>query len=149
MPNDRLHRKAAQGSTAAQIELGSSYLIGTDFEGNSFAQDYRQAEHWLRLAHHQGASTATFLLGTMYEEGKGVDRNIHEAIRLYEIAAAAGAYLPCLRLARLYAASVKNSMAEKGAATWYRKVLDYEGKVEDAGEMEEARNYLIMQYGEP
>lgn len=140
-----LHEKAARGFTLAQIELGHSYLIGMDSKGREFTRDYKQAMQWLEAAHNQGASTATFLLGTMHEAGKGVERNVGEAIRLYEIAANAGAYLPCLYLARLYAAEPSSINATEKAITWYRRTLDFEGEVEGDDEMEEARKYLSSQ----
>lgn len=142
---DSLHEKASRGLPSAQIELGHNYLTGMDSKGREFTRDYKQAMRWLEAAHNQGASTATFLLGTMYESGKGVERNVGEAIRLYEIAANAGAYLPCLYLARLYAAEPSSANATEKAIAWYRRTLDFEGEVEGDDEMEEARKYLSSQ----
>src|ERR1700761_6591298 len=108
---DEIHRLASKGFTACQIELGNGYLMGATVGGRTLPQDYAEARRWLEPAHEKGASTATFILGTMYEEGKGVSVNIRKAIEYYESAVARGAYLPCVRLARLYADSKGASLS--------------------------------------
>jgi TPR repeat protein len=139
---DEIWRRAEQGSTAFQIELGNGYLVGATVGGRKLPQDYAEARRWLEPAHEKGASTATVILGTMYEEGKGGPVDVAKAIEYYEIAVAQGAYLPCVRLARIYAQSRGVLHSPEGAAEWYKKVLTFDGQVDDEGEMGEARMFL-------
>src|SRR6267378_8002903 len=99
---DEIRQLAEQGLTACQIELGNGYLTGASVGGRKVPRDFAEAKRWLEPAHKKGASTATFILGTMYEEGKGVPVDVRKATKYYESAAAQGAYLRCVRLARLY-----------------------------------------------
>jgi uncharacterized protein len=133
---------AEKGRTAYQIQLGQSYLTGRDFDGSDFPQDYSEAMRWLKRAHDQGAFTATYLLGTMYEEGKGVPVDVPAAIVLYEQAVERGAYLPCVNLARIYAQGKGVPQSRSLAENWYRKVLSFKDEVDDVGEMQEAREFL-------
>lgn len=139
---DELKSKAERGLTPYLIELGHSYLTGLDYDGDEFPQDFAEAKYWLERAHEKGAHTATILLGTMYEEGKGAPVDITKAIELYEYAAERGAYLPCVYLARIYSQGKSVESSDKKAALWYQKVLSFEGEVDDEGEMDEAREYL-------
>lgn len=132
---------AEQGVTACQIELGNGYLVGASVAGRKLTQDFAEAMRWLEPAHRKGASTATFILGTMYEEGKGTPVDGGKAIEYYEAAASQGGYLPCVRLARIYAGKGAASSQDL-AARWYQKVLTFDGEVEDQGEMDEARAFL-------
>jgi TPR repeat protein len=139
---DEILELAEQGITACQIELGNSYLVGASVGGRKLTQDFAEAMRWLEPAHEKGASTATFILGTMYEEGKGVPVDVGKAIEYYETAAGQGAYLPCVRLARIYAQGESVAPSQDLAAKWYQKVLSFDGEVEDEGEMDEARAFL-------
>lgn len=139
---DELKAKAEKGLTPHQIELGHSYLTGVDYGGNKFTQDFTEAKYWLEKAHDKGAFTATVLLGTMYEEGKGIPADIPKAISLYEVAAQKDAFLPCVYLARIYAHGKGVPQSNDKAVEWYQKVLSFEGSVDEQGEMEEARKFL-------
>ena len=141
---EEMVRLAEEGLTPHQIQLGNSYLTGCDPEGNQFPQDYAEARRWLERAHEKGAFTATYILGTMYEEGKGVSVDVMKAIEMYERAAARGAYLPCVNLARIYAQGKGVSQSQQRAAEWYQRVLSFEKEVDDTGEMDEARKFLGM-----
>lgn len=139
---EELAAQAEKGLTPCQIELANCYLVGRDVNGNALPQDYFKAKHWLERAHEKGAFTATVMLGTVYEEGKGVSVDIPKAIELYELAVQRDAYLPCLYLARIYAVGKGVEQSQQLAAEWYQKVLFFEGKVDDQGEMDEAREFL-------
>jgi TPR repeat protein len=139
---DEIRNLAEQGATACQIELGNSYLVGASVGGRELTQDFSEALKWLELAHKKGASTATFILGTMHEEGKGVPLDIPKAIEYYEVAAGQGAYLPCVRLARIYAQGKGITPSADLAVKWYQHVLGFESEIEDEGEMDEARAFL-------
>jgi TPR repeat protein len=139
---DEIRRLAEQGLTACQIELGNSYLTGRDPNGNPCEINFELAKEWLERAHEKGASTATFILGTMYEDGLGVQSDVERAIELYVAAADRGAYLPCLHLARIYANGKGVPPSRSAAADWYRRVLAVESEVDAPGEMAEAREFL-------
>jgi TPR repeat protein len=49
--------------------------------------DYNEAVKWYRKAAEQTFDLAQILLGDMYEEGRGLERNRNEPIRLYRLAA--------------------------------------------------------------
>jgi len=83
---DEIRKLAEQGLTACQIELGNCYLTGTNVGDRKLPQDYAEARRWLGTAHKKGASTATFMLGTMYEEGKGLPVDVKKAIKYYKTA---------------------------------------------------------------
>jgi TPR repeat protein len=140
---DEIRQLAEQGLTACQIELGNGYLTGATVCGRKLPQNYTEARRWLEPAHEKGASTATFILGTMYEEGKGGPADVSKAIEYYEGAAARGAYLPCVRLARLYAHGHGVPRSAELAVRWYQKVLTFDSQVDDQGEMDEARAFLL------
>lgn len=140
--HEELLAKALRGLTPAQIELGHSYLTGKGPDGNPFPQDFGEAKRWFESAHERGAYTATVLLGSLYEEGKGVAVDMLKAIGLYEVAAQRGAYLPCLYLARIHAQGKGVPVSSEKAIAWYEKVLASEGTVDDQGEMTEAREYV-------
>jgi uncharacterized protein len=139
---EEIRQLAEEGITGCQIELGNGYLIGATVGGRKLVKDYAEARKWLEPAHKKGASTATFILGTMYEEGKGYLADVGKAIEYYENAVEGGAYLPCVRLARIYAGGIGIPASLEQAAHWYRKVLSFEGHVDDRGEMAEARKFL-------
>jgi TPR repeat protein len=142
MDSEEIKIRAEKGSTPMQIALGHSYLIGKDWDGNPIPVDYKAARIWIEKAASKGASTAIFLLGTLYEEGLGVEVNIDEAVSLYKKAAERGAYLPCVHLARIYANERNECHSKEEAATWYQRVLTFEGDVDGESEMAEAKAYL-------
>ena len=139
---DELIRLANTNRTPYMIELGHNYLKGHDYEGNEFPQDFSEAKKWLEKAHVKGATTASFLLGTMYEEGIGMPRDISKAIELYEFATQRGGYLAHLHLARIYA---KGDGVEKSpdlAAKWYKSVLNFGADEVGADHFEEAKAFI-------
>lgn len=138
---ERLKDRAMRGVTPIQIQLGYSYLTGVSPDGESFPQDYHEARYWLEKAHQKGAYTATVLLGTIYEEGKGVDVDIVKAIHLYKNAADQGAYLPCIYLARIYANGVGVNKSIDIANEWYERALRFEKNVDDEG-IKEAYDFI-------
>jgi TPR repeat protein len=116
--------------------------MGRDSDGNEFPQDFIKAKFWFERAHEQGAFTATVILGTMHEEGKGMPVDIRKAIELYELAARRGAYLPCLYLARIFAQGKGIEKSPQLAAEWYQEVLAFEDNSEDISEAREFLNHI-------
>jgi len=70
-----LKRAAKGGHMHAQCELGKNY------ESKS---KLRKAAKWYALAYEQGQAEAAYLLGAMFEGGRGVELSIPKAIELYQ-----------------------------------------------------------------
>lgn len=77
-----------------------------------------------RKAAEAGDASAQFTMGSRYEDGRGVDRDMKEAIDWYRKAAANGNVEALAYLGVIYdrGRGVKQDDAE--AATWYRKAAD-------------------------
>ena len=76
----RLQKRADAGDARAQV------LIGT----NKTEDDPKEAVRLLKLAAEQGLASAEAHLGRCYLEGRGIDQDASEAVRLWESAAAKG-----------------------------------------------------------
>ncbi|KAK1170532.1 hypothetical protein AOXY_G7420 [Acipenser oxyrinchus oxyrinchus] len=87
-------RAAAQGYALARIKIGDYhyYGYGTDVDYEAAVIHYRLA------AEQQGSAQAMFNLGYMYEQGKGLKKDIHLALRMYDMAVATSsdAHFPVL-----------------------------------------------------
>lgn len=66
---------AEKGNIPAQVQVGLSYAL---------ADKYEEAIEWFRKAAASGSSDAYIYLGMCYEEGLGVERDLKEALRLYD-----------------------------------------------------------------
>lgn len=78
-------KNAEKGDARAQLELGTSYLIG-----DGVPQDDVEAAKWCRKAAEQGLAEAQETLGTMYYNGTGVSEDYHEAAKWNRKAAEQG-----------------------------------------------------------
>lgn len=78
-------RAATRGHTAAQVTLGTMYLLGRGVPRNP-----ERAAEWYRMAADAGDAWAQFSLGKMYLGGNGVPRDLREGIRLQRLAAEQG-----------------------------------------------------------
>ena len=54
------------GDAKAQYELGRIYMVGL-----GVSQDYQQATKWYEGAAEEGFAAAQFMMGFLYEQGKG------------------------------------------------------------------------------
>lgn len=77
-----LAKKAADGDTDSQYELGLEYL-----NGNNLKQDYSLAIKWIRLAAEKRYPDACYSLGQIYDYGNGVAKDDAESFKWYLIAA--------------------------------------------------------------
>lgn len=68
--------QAGRGDAAAQTVLASSYSLGRD----GLIQDYSKAVYWHKKAADQGNATSQYLLGQLYNQGKGVRQDYNKAI---------------------------------------------------------------------
>lgn len=84
-----LEKAATKGKSSAQKDLGSLYLmINKDTE----------AELWLRKAAIQNEKDALFLIGFLYESGRGVNKDLEEAKKWFKKACDAGNEKGCEKL---------------------------------------------------
>jgi TPR repeat protein len=113
-----LRKAAGQGHLFAQANLACALLAGGSTRyaggeggpitiapwvpGSAYPPDEKEAARWLRAAAERGHVVAQYSLATLLEQGRGVERDLIGAVRLYEKAAAAE-FLPAfLNLAALY-----------------------------------------------
>ena len=99
-----LIQKAKKGERAAQYELALHYLFAKEFssDGMETPPDYPRAAHWMEQAAKQGDAKAQYLLGTLYERGRGVRPDSKKAIHWYRQAVNSGNMDAACPLARLY-----------------------------------------------
>ncbi|MGA9623007.1 MAG: tetratricopeptide repeat protein [Bryobacteraceae bacterium] len=77
----QMREQAERGNARAQCNLGAIY---------DRDQDYAEAFRWYLKAAEQDYDTAQYLLGGMYEQGKGVAQDYAEAVRWWRKAAEDG-----------------------------------------------------------
>lgn len=78
--SNEIQKAAEHGDAVAQTKLGFSYL-------ESNPQEPQQAFGWFRKAAVQGHSPAQAMLGAMYYDGLGVQRDYNQALAWYQKAA--------------------------------------------------------------
>jgi localization factor PodJL len=81
-----LREAAAMGNASAQFVIATRYLNGEQ----GAPQDDAKAAYWYGRAAAQGLAPAQYRLGTLYERGKGVTRDLKSALAWYERAASLG-----------------------------------------------------------
>lgn len=74
-----LEHLAKQGSSDAQVDLAAYYVYT--------AKDYEKGLHWTKKAIEQGNPKGDIMLGIMYENGYGVEKDIDKALESYKKAA--------------------------------------------------------------
>ena len=79
---ERLLESAQKGDAEAQFELGKNYETGRI----GLPKDFAQARHWYEAAANQGDPYALASLGILYNFGKGVEKDLVEALMYYELA---------------------------------------------------------------
>lgn len=78
--NSDSYKAAEAGNAEAMCTVGFFFADGKD----GFPQDDSQAVVWLERATAKNHALAKFLLGLMYHQGKGVDRDYKKAFDLYQ-----------------------------------------------------------------
>jgi hypothetical protein len=94
-----LEKAASAGDSAAMERLGQVYERNKDAPQSAF--------YWYKKAADAGRVSSIYHLGVLYQTGTGTVRNVNEAVRLYQKAAAAGSAEAAQRLAELPAASTR------------------------------------------
>jgi len=102
---------------------GSSVVFADDLQdGIDAAQrgDFKTAyKLWLPLA-EQGHAKAQYLLGSMYERGKGVPQDYKEAVKWYRLSAEQGDASAQFNLGMMYKAGQGVPQDYKESIKWYR-----------------------------
>jgi hypothetical protein len=72
---------AEEGNPEAMVNVAFMYYCGLHFE-----KDHKEAAKWYEKAAKMNHVNAQFSLGTLYENGEGVARNIEKAYYWYSLA---------------------------------------------------------------
>jgi len=116
----RYRRAAALGSADAMASLGDFYRIGYGAQA-----DPAQAALWYRRAIDAGPNlSALNNLALLYETGRGVNRDMDEAVRLYLWAASAGNTVAMVNMGNLYATGRGVPRNDTEAVRWYRMAAE-------------------------
>src|ERR1035437_10044439 len=73
-----------------QAERGDAEAMTCLAVGHMDLQNFDEATRWFRRAADLGFPDAQFLLGSAYDDGKGVEKDSVEAVRWYRLAADQG-----------------------------------------------------------
>lgn len=84
----RIKAAAEQGNHAAAYRLGQLYASATW----GVTRDYALAHRWLRQSAESGNRDGQIELARLYEFGRGVERDLGQALHWYEQAAKPGPY---------------------------------------------------------
>jgi localization factor PodJL len=79
---------------------------------------------WLERAANQGLAPAQYRLGSLYEKGQGVKKDLEKARTLYLAAADKGNAKAVHNLAVLYAEGIDGKPDYRTAAQWFRKAAE-------------------------
>ena len=114
-----LRGAANAGDPSAAYEVASRFA-----EGRLVPVNNQEAVRWFDIAAKKGLVPALFRLGTFYEKGIGVKKNLAIARDLYRAAADKGHGKAMHNLAVLYAEGVDGRPDYRMAAQWFRKAAD-------------------------
>lgn len=116
---------ADAGDAEAQLVMGVAYRDGSDGP----PQDFARAAAWFALAAEQGHPMAQFNMGSLYEDGRGVAKDLILAHMWFNLAAAAFPWPGDMRLEaflrrdrvaeRLTAAQLRD--AQQRATEWWEQ----------------------------
>ncbi|MEX6504914.1 peptidoglycan-binding protein [Jiella sp. M17.18] len=115
-----LAEAAQKGDPKAQFEIGLRLM-----EGRNGSPDAKAAARWFTLAAGHAFAPAEYSLGTLYEKGNGVDRNLDKARDEYLAAADQGNVRAMHNLAVLYATGIDGKSDPKKAADWFQQAASY------------------------
>lgn len=131
-----LRKKADAGHPGAQTFLGICFLDGVDVEVN-----YQEAFRFLSAAAKQGTSRSVVNLARMYEEGLGIEKDMVEAIRLYQ-AVEKVEFLAQIALGRIYSRGKGVAVDSTKALRYYSLAIAWGDRVVDGEEMQEAKEFV-------
>ncbi len=114
-----LQKKAQEGHSASQVNLGLCYL-----EGKFVEKDSKKAIEWFELSAKQNNPIALFNLGQCYAEGIGQQKNMKKAIKYWEKAAKLEHGVAQYNLGVQYFEGRYVRKNLKKAVNWFQKALD-------------------------
>lgn len=118
---DQTYQRALKGDSNAQVEVGDRYY-SSNFGKKT--PDYAEALKWYKKAAAQGNGKALDNLGTMYQYGNGVERDVVVAENLYRKAAKKGDSSAMFSLG-----VILDSRDDAKAADWYIRYEASESKL--------------------
>ncbi len=92
-----LRSRATQGNLAAEVELGLTLLAS-----NQSSQDCSEAIAWLQKAAAQKSGHAYYILGTAYQNGVCVAKDLTKALAFYNKGSEVGSGLCDVRMGDIY-----------------------------------------------
>ncbi len=99
--SDRVTRESAEaGDASAQYLLGLAIAEQAWQQGEQLS--FREAAEWLQMAAEQGHAPAQFVLGVLYEKGRGVIQDFTHAVRWFTRASRQGHALAMAQLGRMH-----------------------------------------------
>ena len=119
--------KIAIALVAVALFVGSMTARADEFDAGVKAYesgDYATALRIFRQLADQGDATAQVILGTMYDEGKGVTQDYRAAVSWYRKAADQGNTKAQYNLGSMYGNGWGVTQDYGAAMRWYRKAAD-------------------------
>lgn len=124
----------------------SDYYKGVDA---SRAEDYKTAAKYYSLAAKKGHSSAQYNLGLLYEEGKGIEKNMEEASKWYRRSAEQGNPLSMHSFALIcYAGGEGSEQDKKEAFNWWKKSVETFQKDKEKDRLKQEYFGHWIEYGE-
>lgn len=118
-PEPALVKAGEKGIVAAQLLLGSQYLMGIHAP-----QDFKAAHKWYGKAADQGDPKAQTVLGLLHLVGTGVKADAAQAATWFQLAALQGSGEAQLSLANLYAEGRGVTKDPVEAHMWYSLAIE-------------------------
>lgn len=112
-------QEAKNGLVGSQFLLGVLYSTGA--ESDVIEPNPHKAREWYEKAAQQGHPAAQYLLGSIYETGQFVDRDIKKAVMWYEKAANNGITNAQFRMGEFYEKGLGVEQDIEKAIAWYKK----------------------------
>ena len=138
-PEPALIKAGEKGIVAAQLLLGSQYLMGIHAP-----RDYKAAHNWYGKAADQGDPKAQTVLGLLHLVGTGVQANAKQAATWFQLAALQGSGEAQLSLATLYADGKGVAKDRVEAHMWYSIAIENLSSGESLTEAVHLRNLLAQ-----
>lgn len=135
----QLERKAEKGNADAAYDLGAT-LMSEDFSG----ANNTEAVRWLQFAIDHGVTFAKNEMAILYQEGRGVDKDLKKALKLYQEGSAAGDDTATYNLGLMYERGEGVPVNYEKAAKYYQHVVDRIGSNPDGGCAENDLGTLYM-----
>lgn len=113
-------RHAEKGDPNAQVLYGDCFEMGIGVE----EKDLIKATSWYQRSANQKNAAGMWALGSMYHEGKGVQRDQQKGVKLFRQAAESGYSSAQYSLARSYYYGYGVKESKKDGIYWYNKAAD-------------------------